>query len=154
MELTQAEALRAYARMINTLDVSPLEPLLADEFCYASQRVFDEINSKKDFFAYIKPKLRMIARGDSPVFAEMGLLCADYGGGPCVVMAQGTKDTLVGTVLAKTTAGSITLHGSTCVLCHRPRRPSVLSSPHYPTPAAFQEGGCCRNMPAIGYPPP
>jgi hypothetical protein len=72
VELTPTEALRAYARMINTLDASPLEPLLADDFHYASQNVVDEIRSKKEFLDYIEPKLRVMARSGSPVFAEMG----------------------------------------------------------------------------------
>ena len=46
MELTQAEALRAYAKMMNTLDVSALEPLLADNFTYESQAVFTPLDSK------------------------------------------------------------------------------------------------------------
>ena len=107
VELTKTEALRAYARMINTLNVSPLEPLLADDVHYASQKVFAEITSKQDFLDYIKPKLRVIELGDRPLFAEMGILAAHHGGGPCVVLAQGTKDTLVGTVLIETAAGSI-----------------------------------------------
>lgn len=40
MSLTAEGALRAYATMMNTLDVSGLEPLLADDFHYASQWVF------------------------------------------------------------------------------------------------------------------
>ena len=44
MSLTAEQALRAYATMMNTLDASQLEPLLADDFHYASQWVFDEID--------------------------------------------------------------------------------------------------------------
>ena len=40
MSLTVERALSAYAAMMNTLNVSHLEPLLADDFHYASQWVF------------------------------------------------------------------------------------------------------------------
>ena len=40
MELTQTDALRAYAKMMNTLRTEPLESLLAEDFTYESQTVF------------------------------------------------------------------------------------------------------------------
>ena len=49
MELTQTEALRAYAKMMNTLDVSALEPLLADNFTYESHAVFTPLDSQQSF---------------------------------------------------------------------------------------------------------
>ena len=45
MNLTQESALRAYARMINTGDPGALAPLLAEDFHYSSQWVFQEITS-------------------------------------------------------------------------------------------------------------
>ena len=107
MHLSEADALRAYARMMNTLDSSQFERLLADDFHFASQLVLDEITSKDEFLAYIRPKLETIARSGSPVFSEMGEWDA-YGGGPCVITAQGTRDNLVGTAVAKTLNGKIT----------------------------------------------
>lgn len=41
MSLTVERALRAYAAMMNTLNVSHLEPLLADDFHYASMGWLD-----------------------------------------------------------------------------------------------------------------
>lgn len=52
MELTRSEALRAYARMMNTLNVTPLESLLADDFTYESQHVFSALESKQAFLDY------------------------------------------------------------------------------------------------------
>ncbi len=71
MQLTKEDALRAYARMMNTLDVSHLEPLLADDFHYASQMVFAEITSRDEFMAYITPKLRTLADAGATAYAEM-----------------------------------------------------------------------------------
>ena len=48
-------ALRAYASMMNTLDSSKLEPLLSDDFHYASQMVLAEIESKQEYLDYINP---------------------------------------------------------------------------------------------------
>jgi len=98
--LTEERALRAYATMMNTFDLSVLEPLLADDFHYASQWVFAEIETKSDYLEYIVPKLEAIRKSESRVWAELGHLdhtCP----GPCVVLAQGNKDELVATVLLR-----------------------------------------------------
>ena len=100
MSLTAEQALRAYATMMNTLDVSHLEPLLADDFHYASQWVFAEIESKTAYLEYIAPKLEVIRKSGGTAWAEMGSLDREFPG-PCVVMAQGEKNNLVGVVLAK-----------------------------------------------------
>jgi hypothetical protein len=105
--LTIEEALWAYAAMMNTGDVSILEPLLAEEFHYASQRVFAEIESKAEYMAYIKPKLAAVRASGGRVWAEMGELDCDFPG-PCVVLAQGDQDNLVALVLAQVDAGRIT----------------------------------------------
>lgn len=47
--LTEERALRAYASMMNNLDASHLETLLADDFHYASQWGFAEIESKASY---------------------------------------------------------------------------------------------------------
>ena len=86
MSLTAEQALRAYATMMNTLDASCLEPLLADDFHYSSQWVFAEIESKNEYLGYILPKLDAIRNAGSVVWAEMGSLDREFPG-PCVVMA-------------------------------------------------------------------
>jgi hypothetical protein len=101
MQLTEEMALEAYARMINTLDVSPLEPLLAEDFHYASQMVFSEIESKVEYLDYIVPKLETIGNSNSQAWAEMGWLGHGSHTKPCVVLAQGDPDELVALVLAK-----------------------------------------------------
>jgi hypothetical protein len=100
MALTQEQALRAYATALNRLDASYLLPLLADDFHYASQWVFAEITSKAQFAAYFIPKLDTVRRSGQLAWAEMGHLDREIPG-PCVVVAQGEKENLVGLVLAK-----------------------------------------------------
>lgn len=106
MNLTEEQALRAYATMMNTLDASQLEPLLADDFHYASQWVFAEIESKTAYLEYIVPKLEAIRKSGATAWAEMGTLNRELPG-PCVVMAQGNKDNLIAVVLTKVEDGKI-----------------------------------------------
>ena len=106
MSLTTEQALRAYAAMMNALDVSCLEPLLADDFHYASQWVFAKIESKSDYVKYIVPKLDAIRKSGAPPWAEMGWLDREFPE-PCVVMAQGDRDNLIALLLAKVENGKI-----------------------------------------------
>ena len=92
--------LRAYASMMNALDSSKLEPLLSDDFHYASQMVLAEIESKQEYLDYIKPKLEVVRASGTKVWAEMAMLTHSFPG-PCVVLAQGDKENLVALVLAK-----------------------------------------------------
>ena len=104
MSLTAEQALRAYATMMNTLDAPQLEPLLADDFHYASQWVFAKIESKTAYLEHIVPKLEAIRKSGATAWAEMGTLDREFPG-PCVVMAQGEKDNLMAVVLAKVEDG-------------------------------------------------
>jgi hypothetical protein len=92
--------------MMNTLDASHLEPFLADDFHYASQWVFAEIESRSAYLEYIVPKLDAIQKSGGAAWAEMGWLDHEFPG-PCVVMAQGDKDNLLAVVLAKVEDGKI-----------------------------------------------
>lgn len=121
-------ALRAYAKMINTLDVSILEPLLAEDFHYASQSVFHEIESKQEYMEYIVTKLQAIKQSDTPLWAEMATLEQKFPGGPCVVVAQGEKENLIATVLANVENGQI----KKIVMCFVPDPYSAKRSGDYP----------------------
>jgi len=85
--LTESVALRAYAATMNTLDISRLEPLLAEESRYASQMVLDEIVSKAGYLAYIESKLEAVRKSGHQVRAEMGELDVMFPG-PRVVLAR------------------------------------------------------------------
>jgi hypothetical protein len=87
-------ALRAYAVMMNKLDSSKLEPLLAENFHYASQVVFSEIESRQEYIAYIKPKSEAVRRFGNRVWAEMGTLDGGFAC-PYVVLAEGPRGNLV-----------------------------------------------------------
>ena len=127
MTLTAEQALRAYAAMMNTLDTSHLEPLLADDFHYSSQWVFAEIESKGAYLEYIAPKLEAIRKSSAAAWAEMGWLDREFPG-PCVIMAQGEKDNLLAVVLAKVEGGKI----KRLDLCGAPSPHSARRTGEYP----------------------
>ena len=126
--LDHETALRAYASMMNTLDCSRLESLLATDFHYSSQMVLSEIESKEEYMTYIKSKLEAVKQSGGKVWAEMGTLQEGFPG-PCVVMAQGEQENLVAVVLAKV-AGDLISRIDMCIV---PTPQSAIRSGEYPT---------------------
>ena len=107
--LTVENALRAYAAMMNTLEVSRLEPLLADDFHYSSQAVFEEIRSKSEYIEYVTAKLAAIRTAGSRIWAEMGHVESGFAfPGPCVVLAQNARENVIATVVVEVKDGKIT----------------------------------------------
>jgi hypothetical protein len=126
-DLTQVQALEAYASMMNALDSSKIEAILAEDFHYSSQWVLADITSKQEFLDYITPKLEAIRIGGSEVWAEMGELTREIPG-PCVVMAQGSKDNLLSVVLAKVESGKL----KSLSMCGAPSPHHAIRSGRYP----------------------
>ncbi len=123
--LSKGEALRAYAAMMNSLDSRNFEPLLAHDFHYASQWVFDEIESKHEYLDYITGKLEAVKASGKKLWAEM----ASCNSGPCVVMAEGEPDNLIATVLVEVERDKIKRIDLCCV----PSPYSAERSGDYPT---------------------
>lgn len=114
---------------MNTLSVEPLESILADDFAYESQTIFQALESKQSFLEYIIPKLQTIRSSNATVYAEMGTVAAYGKSQPCVILAQNDKANLVALVLAKT-------HGSKLRrldLCIVPPPQAAERSGEYPT---------------------
>jgi len=126
-DLTQVQALETYAVMMNTLDASKIEPILAEDFHYSSQWVLTDITSKQEFLDYITPKLGAIRASGSDVWAEMGELSREITG-PCVVMAQGEKDNLLSVILAKVEGGKL----KSLSMCGAPSPHDAIRSGRYP----------------------
>ncbi len=129
MPLSEETALRAYARMMNTLNEELLEPLLADDFTYESQHVFQPLESKQAFLDYIRPKLITIQQAKATVFAEMGTVSAYEKNQSCVILAQNDRGNLVGLVLAKTDGNKL----NRLDLCIVPPPQAAKRSGEYPT---------------------
>ena len=99
MKLTEIDALRAYARMMNTLDTSHIEPLLDEDFRYSSQWMIGEIPSKQEFLDYMESILAPIRQSSGRTYAEIAYANA-WGHDECVVTAEGDKENLVACVFA------------------------------------------------------
>lgn len=131
--LSKEEALRAYARMLNHLSVDYLEPLLAEDFYYASQKVFEEMTSKQQFLDYMRGKLATITRAGERVWAELGKVDAQVAvlsarGQPCLIIAQGNKNNLVATLLVEVEGQKI----MRCDMCVIPEPQSAKRTGEYP----------------------
>lgn len=124
MELTEIDALRAYARMVNTLDVSHIEPLLDEDIRYSSQWMIGEIPSKQEFLDYLKSQMLEIRQSGVRAYAEMATVSA-WGHNECVVTAQGEKENLIATVFITLRNGKI-------------RRIDMCGTPH---PSETMRGG-------------
>lgn len=99
--LTKEDALREYARMVNTRQIEALEKILSDDFCYDSQKSLETLNKQK-YIDFINTKLEEISKSELTIFAEMGRVEFFKGNiDPCVILAHPDKDDLVGFVLAK-----------------------------------------------------
>ena len=85
------------------------------------------MNSKDEFIEYIRPKLEIIKKTKSSVFAELGV-CPAYGHNDCLIMAQGDKSNLLGVAYASVDAGKI----SGLSLCLVPTPDSAERSGIYP----------------------
>lgn len=129
MGLTEIDALRAYATMMNTLSVEPIKALLSDDFVYESQMVFQALESKQLFIEYIVPKLQTIHSANATVYAEMGTVVAYGENKPCVILAQNDKENLVALVLAKTDGAKL----MRLDLCVVPPPQAAQRSGEYPT---------------------
>lgn len=81
---TNKELVIEFAKTWNNLDTSYIRELLIDDFKYASQWVFSEIENKTDYLSYLDGKLLAIANSDSSVVAELGIYNTNY----CLVLTQ------------------------------------------------------------------
>jgi len=100
------EACRAYARMMNTCDWSHIVGWLNDDLKYNSSWVKEEMIGKDNYLNYIKGKIETLKRSTRQVWAEIAYTDA-FGAGPCVVLAQGTPENLIATMLMTMREGKI-----------------------------------------------
>ncbi len=104
--LTTYTALSAYARMINTMNVSHITDLLSDHFQYKSQLVLNDISCKADYLTFINATLKAIADSEVNVQAELGR----YGHlGDCVIVMRGGSMSIPNVILAKVENNHLTL---------------------------------------------
>jgi hypothetical protein len=97
----------AYARMINGLDISQLEPFLEENTVYESQMVFTPLRGRHEILGYLRGKLIAMSKLDpaNQPKGEMAFMNDTYVGRPCVILHQGGKE--VGLVLCKVAKGKL-----------------------------------------------
>lgn len=117
--MNESELVELYAKTWNTLNSAIIEPYLADDVVYESQKIFTPLVGKDAVYDYLQGKMQTIkkTRYKSDVFAEIGY-CGSQDGNkiqvlsasdfrPCVLMAQGNPDEVIALVLLETEAGKI-----------------------------------------------
>ena len=101
--LDEMVACNLLAHAYNTQNAAFMEKILADDLLYSSQWVMEEMRGKQAFLDYLSAKFRAIQKSGSAIYAEL----ATYRGNHCLVIAQGSKDNPVATMLVKTRDGKI-----------------------------------------------
>lgn len=101
--LDEMVACNLIAYAYNSLNVPLIETLLADDLLYSSQWVLDDMRGKQAFIDYLSAKFHTIANSGSAVFAEL----ATHRGKHCIIIAQGSKENPVATMLVKTIGSMI-----------------------------------------------
>jgi hypothetical protein len=86
--ITKENLVRKIATAYNTLNSEILTDLIADDFVYESQHVFEPMNGKDNFLKYIAGKYKTIQNSKSIVYAEIGY----HENTPCIIISQGEKD--------------------------------------------------------------
>ena len=131
--LSMQDALRAVGQALNTLSLVALAPLLDDELLYEVQWHHHEesdvwlpfeIYGKAPFVEHMTVRFNARADANKPLFAELGTLPT----GPCLVLADGSKDELVATVLVDVVGDKI----RHLAFCLTPAPSSVARTGEYP----------------------
>ena len=95
--LTKKEAVTILAKAWNNLDASLIEPYIAEDIIYWSQKVLTDMTGKKAVMDYLTHKMESIRKSpDRQIFAELGETkpspMAPQPAEPCVILSQGHKD--------------------------------------------------------------
>lgn len=87
MDLSEREAVKAYARMMNTRNIGHFEPLIADDIELKSQVQSEPVQGRQAFLDYLAKNLEKIA-DDAQVWAEIGEIPSCGRARPCAVLSQ------------------------------------------------------------------
>ena len=94
MELKEFDAIKAYARMMNTKNLSHFEPFIADDIELNSQIQSEPVQGKQKFLDHMVKTLEKIA-DDAPLWAELGEIPICGRTRPCAVLSQYRQDNMV-----------------------------------------------------------
>lgn len=108
MALSELDAAKAYALAWNTLDCTGFLALLAPDAHYASQYVFDELESRDKIASYLAGKMETVKRSGQIVRAELAKASVSFPGQDCVAMFQGDMETVAAVVVFSVDGDQIT----------------------------------------------
>lgn len=94
MALTEYEAIKAYARMMNNRNLKYFEPHIADDIELKSQVQSEPVEGKQGVLDYLAKNLEKIA-DDAPVWAELGEIHKSGRTRPCAVLSQYSRENMV-----------------------------------------------------------
>ena len=111
-ELTEEDAVFAFAKAWNRLEPGGFLLLLAPDARYASQWVFEELVGADAIEAYLTKKMRTVrAHGvnnlNSPVRVEVGRTALGESGRPCAFMTQGQGNAVQAAVVFEICDGQV-----------------------------------------------
>lgn len=127
--LTEADAVTAFAKAWNRLDPEPFLQLLSEDARYASQWVFEELVGIEEISKYLRGKMRTVKghavnNPNTQVRVEIGQTTSVVGARPVAFMTQGGDEAAV---LFEVSNGRISRY----VLCS-PQMLGVVRSGVYP----------------------
>jgi hypothetical protein len=64
-------AARAWAKAYNNFEITDLEPLIDEKFCYSSMWVLADLEGRDAYLDYLRGKLKAIRNSNAPVTAEI-----------------------------------------------------------------------------------
>ena len=94
--MNKAELLIEYAKAWNELDISYIKPILAKDFTYTSQWVFETMHGSDRYIEYLTGKFNAIRNTATFPVAELGYFKTAYlnANEPCIILTQQTPEAL------------------------------------------------------------
>jgi hypothetical protein len=106
MVLTEYDAVKAYARMMNTRNLEHFEPYIADDIELKSQVQAEPVQGKKAFLEHLAKNLEKVA-DDAPVWAEIGEIHKTGRTRPCAVLSQYSRENMVASATVEIEGGKV-----------------------------------------------
>jgi hypothetical protein len=114
--MTKLDALHAFGRAFNYLEVEHLDGVLAPEMKFTSQEVFAEMESREEYLDYLAAKFLAIRRSSAVVTAEIARVQA-FGAGVGLLLTQFGKR--IGVLLIKM-EGDLVSRADLCTVAPHP----------------------------------
>ena len=104
--LTDYDAIKAYARMMNTRNLNHFEPFIAEDIELISQIQAEPVQGRQEFLDYLAKNLEKIA-DDAPMWAQLGEIHKSGRTRPCAVLSQYSRENMVATATIEITGDKV-----------------------------------------------